>query len=286
MRLAPFAPAGTAPRADGPSSDPPDGAEGAGGDRADVALLLHGFGADRLSWLANAPALANAADVLAPDLPGHGASAAIDPDGFDGTLGAVRAAVDAWLETRRDSGRPVRLHLVGHSLGGALAIALAADPALPVASLVAIAPAGLGAGIDVGWLRALVALRDEARALEHLRRLVADPRMISRQAAGALVAHLGRDGVRARLDTLARDLDGLETRVGSAAREVASRGVPRASVWGELDAVNPPDPARAAALGVATVRVERAGHLPHVERAGRFNRLALELIGSAAPAAR
>ena len=56
----------------------------------------------------------------------------------------------------------------------------------------------------------------------------------------------------------------------------------RACVWGERDAVNPPDEDRIAALGGKSVRFERAGHLPHVERAGRFNRLALGLIEAAA----
>ena len=278
MRLVPFE------RSAGATARAGDGiANGArnDADRTDVALLLHGFGADRLGWLANAPTLAGAARVLAPDLPGHGASADLEPGGFDAVLGTVRAAVRELLDGR--AGAPARLHLVGHSLGGALAIALAADDALPVASLVAVAPAGLGTGIDVAWLRALVALEDEGAALAHLGRLVADPRMVSRQAAGALVAHLGRGGVREGLDALARDLDGLEARLGPAVAAVAARGVPRACVWGELDAVNPPDEARVAAFGGESVRLERAGHLPHVERAGPFNRLALGLIGAARP---
>ena len=267
MRLAPFA---------GPDAAPEDAA------RTDVALLLHGFGADRLSWLANAPALAGAAHVLAPDLPGHGATAASGDGGFETVLGTAREALAGVLRERESGGLATRLHLVGHSLGGAVAIALAADETLPVATLVAIAPAGLGTGIDVDWLRALVALEDETEALAHLGRLVADPRMVSRQAAGALLAHLGRDGARAALDALARDLDGLEARLAPAVDAVAARSVARACVWGERDAVNPPDEDRIAALGGESVRFERAGHLPHVERAGRFNRLALGLIEAAA----
>ena len=275
MRLVPF-------EARAGSADALDAADGEGRDGADddVALLLHGFGADRLSWTANAPALAPRCTVVAADLPGHGTAFDVDATSFEAILARGVDAVDALVAERADRGLGTRLHLVGHSLGGALAIVLAARPATPVASLVVAAPAGLGSGIDVDWLEGLVALDDEAAAVAHLTRLVADPRMISRRAATMLLAHLARPGVRDRLGALARDLDGLEARVAPALEDVAARGVPRACVWGELDAVNPPDDARVAAFGGEDVRYERCGHLPQVERAGRFDRVVLERIGA------
>ena len=275
MRLVPFeAGAGSAA-----ASDAADG-EGRAAADDDVALLLHGFGADRLSWTANAPALAPRCAVVAADLPGHGTALDVDATSVEAIFALAVDAVDALVDERAARGLGTRLHLVGHSLGGALAIALAAREETPVASLVVAAPAGLGSGIDVDWLEGLVALDDEERAVAHLTRLVADPRMISRQAATMLLAHLARPGVRDRLGALARDLDGLEARVTPALEAVAARGVPRACVWGELDAVNPADDARVAAFGGEDARYGRCGHLPQVERAARFNRVVLERIGA------
>jgi len=275
VRLIPFEPAaarGTAAAARDAAGD---------GDGDGVALLLHGFGADRLSWAANAPALAQRLPVVVADLPGHGTAADFEATRFEDVLALAIDAVEALVRARGADGLGTRLHLVGHSLGGALAIALAARETLPVASLVAVAPGGLGTGIDVAWLEGLVALDNEAVALAHLARLVADPRLISRQAATLLLAHLARPGVRDRLGALARDLAGLDAHVLPALEAVVSRGVPRVCVWGELDGVNPPDETRVAAFGGEAVRYARCGHLPQIERAGRFNRSVLELIDAA-----
>eukprot|EP01037_Dinobryon_pediforme_P029371 gene29371-32981_t len=91
-------------------------------------LLLHGFGADRLSWTANVATLEGEGRVLALDLPGHGSSlAAVGGGTVDDLTTAVAAALDG-----HGTGP---MHVVGHSLGGAVALMLAqARPDL-VASL-------------------------------------------------------------------------------------------------------------------------------------------------------
>ena len=102
---------------------------------ADV-LLLHGFGADRLSWLANQPAIEKAMPTAALDLPGHGVAGM---DVGDGRVETLARAVAAAL----DSHAAAPLHVVGHSLGGAVAMRLALDRPDLVRSLALIAPAGL-----------------------------------------------------------------------------------------------------------------------------------------------
>lgn len=80
--------------------------------------LVHGFGADRRSWLANQHAVAAAGRVYALDLPGHGETLLTDPGCLDDLARIVEKAIEG-------SGvSPV--HIVAHSLGGAVAIALAA----------------------------------------------------------------------------------------------------------------------------------------------------------------
>ena len=90
-----------------------------GGDGPPV-LLLHGPGEFAAKWMRVMPALVQSHRVVAPDLPGHGAS---DPDG--GALDAHRLA--AWLAgliQRTCTSPPV---LVGHVLGGAIAARFAID---------------------------------------------------------------------------------------------------------------------------------------------------------------
>lgn len=89
--------------------------EAGGGD---PVVLLHGMGGDSRTWDLVRPRLAGNYRVFVPELPGHGRSpkprGAYDADFYTGYL--VR-----WLETLGVG--PV--HLVGHSLGGAIAVNLA-----------------------------------------------------------------------------------------------------------------------------------------------------------------
>lgn len=85
-------------------------------------LLLHGAGRSLADWDAVAPLLTPYHRVLAADLPAHGRSS--DPSGdepwsFDATTAAVEAALRA-----HDAPDAI---LVGHSLGGMIAVRYAAE---------------------------------------------------------------------------------------------------------------------------------------------------------------
>jgi magnesium chelatase accessory protein len=94
-----------------------------------VALLLHGTGASTHSWRDLAPLLAKRFTVVAPDLPGHGFTAAPATDaGY--TLPGVAAGIAALLNAL--ALRPVVA--VGHSAGAAVAIRMCLDKTItPVA---------------------------------------------------------------------------------------------------------------------------------------------------------
>jgi pyruvate dehydrogenase E2 component (dihydrolipoamide acetyltransferase) len=80
-----------------------------------VVLLIHGYGGDRNSWLFVQQPLAEQHRVYALDLPGHGTSS---KDVGDGLLPVLADAVVTVL----DAIGADRAHLVGHSLGGAVAV--------------------------------------------------------------------------------------------------------------------------------------------------------------------
>ena len=83
-----------------------------------VLLLIHGMAGTYENWQAVIEPLARDHTVLAPDLPGHGASA---PGGGDYSLGALAAGLrDLLIAQGHD-----RATLVGHSLGGGIAMQFA-----------------------------------------------------------------------------------------------------------------------------------------------------------------
>jgi pimeloyl-ACP methyl ester carboxylesterase len=77
-------------------------------------VLLHGPGAHAFAWMEVIPDLVRTHRVIAPDLPGHGASVV-----GDGPLDSAR--VLAWLGELLEHAGPTPPTLVGHALGGAIA---------------------------------------------------------------------------------------------------------------------------------------------------------------------
>lgn len=121
--------------------------------------FLHGFGACREIWHDVATLLAAEARMFAYDLPGHGQS--LECEGMGGAKPAARAIL-ADLSARQLD----KVHLVGHSMGGAIATLMAlADPDR-VASLTLLAPGGFGPEINAVLLRryAATASRKDIRA--------------------------------------------------------------------------------------------------------------------------
>lgn len=108
-----------------------------GGEGAPI-VLLHGPGAYGAQWIRTIPALVGTHRVIAPDLPGHGAS-----DFFDGTPTPERVA--GWLDDLIECTCAKAPVLVGHTLGGAIAARFAADSGRLLPALVLVDTLGLAA---------------------------------------------------------------------------------------------------------------------------------------------
>lgn len=105
-------------------------------DGAEPALLVHGLGGSAVNWTDLMALLRDRVDALAVDLPGFGWS----PPPRDGDYGLRRTAASlADLVEVRFDGRPV--HLFGNSMGGAIAVQLAARRPDLVRSLTLVSPA-------------------------------------------------------------------------------------------------------------------------------------------------
>ena len=88
---------------------------------ATPVVFVHGYGGDKNSWLFVQEPISADRATYALDLPGHGASS---KDVGDGSVATLASSLLGFVN---ELGLP-RVHLVGHSVGGAVATVAAADP--------------------------------------------------------------------------------------------------------------------------------------------------------------
>jgi pyruvate dehydrogenase E2 component (dihydrolipoamide acetyltransferase) len=238
---------------------------------ATPVLLVHGFGADLNSWMFTQPVLAERRRAVALDLPGHGGSTKEVGAGDAETLAA--AVADAIGALGLD-----RVHLVGHSMGGGVAIALAGRRPERVASLTLIAAAGLGPEINGAFIDGFVRAGRRREAQEVLALLVHDPGLVSRAMVEDVLRYKRLDGVAASLDRIARAWfpDGHQA-IGLLPA-LGALSAPVQLIWGRDDRIIPLAHAEALAARLPVHIVDGAGHLPHMEKAGEVNRLIARFI--------
>jgi pyruvate dehydrogenase E2 component (dihydrolipoamide acetyltransferase) len=241
----------------------------------EVILLVHGYGGDRNSWLFLQEPLAAKYRVYALDLPGHGTSA---KDVGDGALGVLADAITGVL----DAIGADRAHLVGHSLGGAVALAVAARDPGRIASLTLIAPTGFGAEINAGYLRGFADAQTRRELKPVAGQLFADESLVTRQLVDDLLAYKRLDGVDESLHALLGTLlDGDAQRGDSAAALAALGGTtPVTVVWGRADRIIPAAQAESV-TGAVRHLIDGAGHMPQMERPAEVQAAIEETIARA-----
>jgi pyruvate dehydrogenase E2 component (dihydrolipoamide acetyltransferase) len=227
-------------------------------------LFLHGFGGDLGNWLFNLDAVAEVAPVLALDLPGHGQSSVRLPGTGLADLARFVAKFLELLDVER-------AHLVGHSMGGAIAARLALDQPGRVASLVLINSAGLGAEINAGYIEGFVGATSRRELKPVVEQLFADPQLVTRQLVDELLAYKRLDGVGEGLAALGASL----FPGGRQAEQPASKlgAVPTLVIWGREDRIIPASHAANAPRGATVEVLEGAGHMVMMEKASEVNAL-------------
>jgi pimeloyl-ACP methyl ester carboxylesterase len=130
-------------------------------------LLVHGLGGAAWNWVELVPLLASRFRLLVPDLPGHGGSS---PLPAAPTLNPFADAVAAMAERER----MVPAAVVGHSLGGVVALRLALRRPDAVRALVLAAAAGISSALRFRETAVtLLVLARPARLVAPHRRLIA-----------------------------------------------------------------------------------------------------------------
>lgn len=243
---------------------------------ATPVVFVHGYGGDKNSWLFVQEPISADRATYALDLPGHGAST---KDVGDGSVATLASSLVGFVN---QLGLP-RVHLVGHSMGAAVATIAAADPAAAgkVASLTLIAPVGYGPEVNAGYIRGF-ALAETRRELKpHLQQLFADQSLVNRQLIDDLLKYKRLDGVDAALASIVAALLDSERSAVDVTAEQASFGGNTVAVWGAQDKVVPANNA-GSLKGKATVHtVDGAGHMVHMEKPQAVIAAINEAIGAA-----
>ena len=238
-----------------------------GGGNATPVVLLHGFGADLNGWMFTQPALAEARRAVALDLPGHGGSTKQLDKALDGA--SFAADIDRALAALGIN----RIHLVGHSMGGAIGLHFAHWQPDRVASLALIAPASFGPEINADFIDGFVKAQRRREMQEVLALLVHDAALVSRQMVEDVLRYKRLDGVQAALEAIAAEWFPSGVQREGIAEMAAHLTMPVQIIWGCDDRIIPAAHAEALAGRLPVHILDEAGHLPHMEKAGEVNRL-------------
>ncbi|WP_119392249.1 acetoin dehydrogenase dihydrolipoyllysine-residue acetyltransferase subunit [Taklimakanibacter lacteus] len=241
------------------------------GSSDNAVILIHGFGGDLDNWLFNADALAEGATVYTLDLPGHGQSTKTVADP---TVGGLAKAVTGFM----DAVKVDKAHLVGHSLGGAVAMEIARTAKGRVKSLTLICSAGLGPDINMGYIDGFIGASSRRDLKPALENLFADSSLVSRQMVDDLLKYKRLDGVGDALTALKNGVFPNGKQAAVLADALKSSGVPTLVIWGAEDKIVPAAHAKAAA-GAKVEIIDGAGHMVQMEQAGKVNGLIKALAG-------
>lgn len=248
-------------------------------------LLIHGWLFSHRSWRAVLPALSEQFAVYAPDLPGHGESER--PASYPYSLEALVRTLAGLL----DSLKLPRVSVIGHSLGGSLALLLAARHGQRVGRLVLVSPQIYPAPLPVPLRLALLPMFGERvfkrlTSRRHLRELLRqniylDPALPTEEQLQIIWERLNRPGGRRAALLVLRSLVDH--------RDALVQAVPRVScpvllVRGDRDGLLPEADAErlCAELEQAElVRMAGAAHAAHEERPDAFSEAVLAFLRGA-----
>jgi pimeloyl-ACP methyl ester carboxylesterase len=238
-------------------------------------VLIHGMVNSSRHWEQVALSLADEHLVIAPDLIGHGDSATPRGDYSMGAHAAFIRDVLAVLGVERAT-------IVGHSLGGGVAMQFFYQFPQYVERLVLISSGGLGREVSpllrtaaMPGVSGLLALGSNPRMLGAISR--AGDRLresgaqtgVYMQAIARALRPLERRGARgAFLHTLRSVIDVRGQRVSATDRLYLLEGMPTLIVWGERDRTIPLAHGRMTHEAVPHSRfvtLPRAAHFPHLE---------------------
>ena len=162
-----------------------------------TCILLHGFAGDPTTWRRTGEFLAKQGfEAIAFELPGHGSQPLI---------GSSIDELVTELIPKLPNPSTGKFHLIGHSLGGAFAILIAARNPERVASLTLLAPIGIGTYIDQSFLEGITSAQTIGALERELRKTTAHPLSYAKSALAAMLESLPTASLRTIIGLMARN---------------------------------------------------------------------------------
>jgi pimeloyl-ACP methyl ester carboxylesterase len=162
-----------------------------------TCILLHGFAGDPTTWRRTGEFLAKQGfEAIAFELPGHGSQP---------LTGSSIDELVTELIPKLPNPETGKFHLIGHSLGGAFAILMAARNPELVASLTLLAPIGIGTYIDQSFLDGITSVQTIAALERELRKTTAHPLSYAKSALANILDSLPTTSLRAISGLIARN---------------------------------------------------------------------------------
>ncbi|MGX5850087.1 alpha/beta fold hydrolase [Mesorhizobium sp. PL10] len=197
-----------------------------------TVVLLHGFGGCHDIWREVTATLAPGIRTLAYDLPGHGLS--LDFPGGGPAKTAARAVLADLAE--RGIGR---VHVIGHSMGGAVAALMALAEPETMASLTLLAPGGVGPEINGPLLRRYAAAADTREIRACLAAMSGPQSLPPERIVGVLAEVRRRPGQLRKLVEIAAGMIRDECQGVIPREQLDTLDMPVMVVWGTDDPVLP-----------------------------------------------
>jgi pimeloyl-ACP methyl ester carboxylesterase len=258
-----------------------------------VILLIHGIAGTAATWTAVQERLAERFTTIAPDMPGHGVS---DKPAGDYSLGNLASTLRDLLVALGHE----RATLVGHSLGGGVAMQFSYQFPAQTERLILVSSGGLGRDVNLILRAACLPGADLFLAT------VAGPLAAAGSSIGRALGRVGwrpapdiqevASGFASLADTSTRTafLHTLRSVVGTTGQRVNASNrlylaaeMPTLLIWGENDPIIPAHHAQSAherMPGSRLVTFAGSGHMPHLDEPNRFANALLDFMAETQPA--
>jgi len=242
----------------------------AGPVNAPHLVFVHGLGGSLATWSLNLSAFAEQFRICALDLVGAGSSAKPPMDYSVPTLAEFLAH---FLDALGPDWQHVSI--VGHSLGGAVALTFAGSYPQRVERLVLVDSAGLGSEIDRRVLDLMRSEPTHENLHAELTHFFAQPGLVQQALVDQLYQQRTQPGAHDALVATSNAAFGDGKQRVDLRDTLAGLNIPVLVVWGDADVVIPVAQAQEAKQAPHG-RLEvfgGSGHCPHIEQADTFNQL-------------
>jgi len=236
-------------------------------------LFIHGFGSDSQTWRYSVGELSKTREVWTIDLPGHGDSLEFPMEYESKNL--FNEYVQILKEFLAKVGLK-RVHLIGHSLGGGIALKLALIHLNSVSSLTLLAPMGLGNSINGKFIESFAKGESVQEIRESLNLLFYKNSWVTDSLVNATVLQHQNPEFRKILFRLASLLQKQDEQSWQVRDELQNLSIPVKLIWGKEDQILPSSHTQDLPGSFGVHIFPNTGHMVHIEQSQVINRLIWE----------